>query len=445
MSVFPVGSAEIPTVSYKKQGSRRGPDQSGSALLGNYGKLSLQNRSKDPLFRKRFCLRIAQLLNNVRPLYQRLFESMPVGQTVGRLQKTEGMFAAQLFPVINCGVVRAGRPGTQPDIMVTESSAHWVGMKHCNNRWACPSCQAKVLFNMRRKLEALEVSARAKGLHSSMLTFTAPHHAGTDFELFAKQLYEARSMFYNDRAVQAFRERLGYRGLVQAVEIMAGGANGAHLHFHDLWFFDAPMDVALFKKTCLPVWERLLVKVGLLDPSDAAKVSAVRLRGLNVSEADASYLTKGSEKMAAFELTGSASKAGRSGESMPYMVLPSLQEKWADELFLRIVSTMRGRSLVKVDRKLATFLNLVDVDQPSEVTDEDQPGAVAPGAKLVGFHPTNHQLSFIRREDLWFELGDLAFLGATVNQLHQFLRDRGYRSKFETSLSSWRVLDAEGA
>lgn len=245
---------------------------------------------------------------------------------------------------VDCIRRRVGSGGVPVLYSADVEKAHFGNVLICGSVWTCPCCAAKI--SERRKQE---VSAAADthvladgGLYMVTLTFSHDRY---------DQLYELMGSLR--KALVWFRAHRDYKeamkaveniGLVRALEVTHGQANGWHPHLHEMHFLRGKLSarrLESWRSALFSVWKAACKKHGLAEPN--------RKRGVHIQQAEsaAEYLAKwGCEPAwgAASELTKAHTKNGRRKGRTPFDLLRSVAEgdKPAGELFKDYASAFYG-------------------------------------------------------------------------------------------------------
>lgn len=118
-----------------------------------------------------------------------------------------------------------------------------------------------------------------------------------------------------------FKDRLGYAGLIRALELTYG-ANGWHPHTHELWFVSADSSVEQEKGFIVERWLKCCIAAGLVEAGNAAQIAAFKLHAVDIKDrCDASdYFAENDEAShwgVDRELTKALSKAGKAAGLHP--------------------------------------------------------------------------------------------------------------------------------
>ncbi len=219
------------------------------------------------------------------------------------------------------------------------------GLEVCGSLYACPVCAPKIA-----EIRAVEIRNAVtqwvkEGGICLFITLTFPHYASDSMKSSITALKDALVRFRNNRAYRAIRANLGYTGLIRAVEVTWGEANGSHPHVHEIWFvrpvawfipelvgrnteqFTTGLLAALFdtylKPDLFKQWESAVVASGMRAPSyERGMVIKVAETEEQLLARIAEYLSKSGIEKPAWgvddELTKLHSKRGMPDRFTPF-------------------------------------------------------------------------------------------------------------------------------
>lgn len=238
---------------------------------------------------------------------------------------------------------------------VEHGKTFYSGLCTCGGVWVCPVCAAKI--QARRTIEVQDLfqwAYKVARKQIAMVTLTYPHALGDaladNLELHAEALRIFRA--FNGSKLKVFKTDIGLEGLVRALELTYG-ANGWHLHTHELWVMDyfeenKEREDYIFQ-FILDRWEHACKKVGLLTED---KIQAFRKNSVHIRfrAKDSEYVTKqngdndktwGADK----EIAQSNSKIGKSNGKAPFQILlESENSKKYRSLFIEYAFAMKGKA-----------------------------------------------------------------------------------------------------
>lgn len=235
-----------------------------------------------------------------------------------------------------------------------EQRARLNGVQTCGSVWICPVCSATVSELRRRELNALLHWGRESGYHPVMLTLTARHARDDDLGEQLNGMKKAKQRLARHRAYAELRPSLV--GHVTATELTGGGANGWHVHFHQILLLRADNEAdAIQKMEALRAPWLASLNAEKLTGTDAA----FQVQG---ATAAGNYVTKWG---AAEELALGGKKSGRAGRT-PFQLLAAFAdgEERAGMLFAEFARHFKGR------RQLVWSPGLKRLANIDEVTDE---------------------------------------------------------------------------
>lgn len=217
--------------------------------------------------------------------------------------------------------------------------AHYKKLQTCGSVWHCPVCAAKISERRRADLEAVTALHKAAGGGLALLTLTNSHSRADRLADLLQAQEQALRRFWADRASRRLFERLGVVGLVRAVEVTHGKANGWHPHYHILLFLDSPRSVAQLEAIRLDLaqrWQDCCRAAGLPLPD---LEHGADIRG---AEWAARYASKwGLEQ----EVTKGHVKKGRGDRATPWDLLRRalVGDQWAGALFQEFAQAFKGK------------------------------------------------------------------------------------------------------
>lgn len=208
----------------------------------------------------------------------------------------------------------------------TLKRAHFANLMVCGSVWTCPPCAAKV--GERRKQEVVEACnihvEVGGGLY--MVTLTFAHTRNDDVKALVKRLRDALTWLRKQTRYKKLMQYIDFVGLIRALEVTHGEANGWHPHVHELWLTKDKMTRAKLRTLqdqLFTLWHEACARAGLGLPN--------RKAGVNIIPAESAqeYITKfGREPKwgAGSELTKAHTKRGRKASRTPFDLLRSSAE-----------------------------------------------------------------------------------------------------------------------
>lgn len=245
----------------------------------------------------------------------------------------------------------------------------------CNNAIHCPHCAEKREAKTRDYLNnCVSPAAKAKRLSTGLFTITCRHSAATDpndlhaYKPLANAFYTALSHFHSN----AFRvfDALG-GGYITSVEAPMG-ANGLHIHAHDVLFFDASLPkaerykhIAALKKLAMAALKRagLQVSASCIDFKEDFDIGYIAKSGTNEIQATDNAETI-RRKRADYELTRKKTNHGHSNNREFVEYLADAKHDQAAEIeAVRHLLAMGGRDRWIVSRRLTKMLNIPSLSE----------------------------------------------------------------------------------
>jgi hypothetical protein len=234
----------------------------------------------------------------------------------------------------------------------------------CGSVWTCAVCAGKISAVRMGEVQAATERASVLRFGICMVTLTVRHGSGDAVKPMLEKMSKALKLMRNNRSTVALRKAWDFKGLIRALEVTYGEANGWHPHFHELHFFKGEMSrercveyqaaiASAWVKACetagLPAPDRAIgVDVKFVDPSSAADV------GLYTAKAFAAELTFGMKKQA---------RAGR------YSVW-ELLEAGRYSLFREYAEAFHGRRQLLWSPGLKALLAVPEVSDDEAAGDE---------------------------------------------------------------------------
>ena len=257
--------------------------------------------------------------------------------------------------------------------------AHYKRLQTCGSVWHCPVCAAKISERRRAELEAVTALHKAAGGGLALLTLTNSHSRADRLSDLLKAQEHALRRFWKDRASRVLFDSLGVVGLVRAVEVTHGKANGWHPHYHILLFLKAPHSDAQLKamrEKLAQRWIDCCKAAGLPLPD---MKHGADLRG---AEWAARYASKwGLES----EVTKGHIKKGRGDRATPWDLLRRALagDQWAGALFQEFAHAFKGKRQLFWSSGLKDRYPVEDVDD-SVLAAQVEDSAVMLGAFTAG-------------------------------------------------------------
>ena len=265
-----------------------------------------------------------------------------------------------------------------------DGNATWYsadGAGVCGSVWVCPVCSAVVGYRRGREIERVLDEVKAAGGGGLFLTLTVPHVASDELRKLLGVVADGWRRMVSGSPWLRFKDRIGLEGVVRAVEVTCGCANGWHAHLHVLIVLDHPPeheDIVAAHAFFRGRWSRWVVK--MLDGRVVHDRHGVDVRAVTGSTLS-DYLCKVEGGRASFELTRGDMKTARNGGNyQPFELLaladqaedPGLR-RWASERFHEYAWATKGR------RRLTWSRGLKQRYQADTETDEELAQAAVDG------------------------------------------------------------------
>lgn len=272
----------------------------------------------------------------------------------------------------------------------------------CGLFWICPVCAARISMERAREVREAIRRQEARGGSVLMVTSTVPHYVLQPLSLVLGRVSEARRIQGRQWAFKELKKEFHIEGTIRALEVTYG-ANGWHVHLHELLFVGPGYRVYRKKleSRLLSHWQEACLRAGISSPNK---------RGIQVDggEKTARYLNKWGFEM---ELTYSHVKKGHEGNLTPWDLLRQGKE----ELFREYAEAFTGKHQLTWSNGLRALLSM-----PKEKSDYEIASEVEEFEELLMQLP----------RAIWFRIvkGNLreAFLRAGVEEgkegLTRFLR-----------------------
>lgn len=285
-----------------------------------------------------------------------------------------------------------------PDIDAVEirrspdGKAHYTGLMTCGSVWACPVCARKI--SEKRRAELSDAVERARDTYLPvMVTYTSRHELKDTLpDLLSGTLSAYRGM-KSRRDWRAIREEFAIAGSVRALEV-THGANGWHVHNHELIFVDMKaigftahytplMFASDLREHITEVWTDALARYSMTASWDHGVDVTVKKGDI------ASYIAKfgrlpaekANEWTLAHEVAKAPVKSGRAGSRAPFDLLADYAEgdRQAGALFVEYVRAFSGKSQLTWSRGLRDLLGMgkAEGDQDLSSDTPDAPAVLA--------------------------------------------------------------------
>jgi len=272
--------------------------------------------------------------------------------------------------------------------------AHLKGVGRCGSFWVCPVCAAKISIGRRTELEEGMSKARALGWYPVFVTYTARHTRDDSLQDMKDKTRKAQRLLKSGRFWQENIKAHGLKGTITGIETTYGHANGWHVHYHAIMFFEQFVDIKHLEQKLFERWYTVLGRNGL----DCDREHGVIVLPANNA---ARYISKwGIEN----EIANQEHKDARDGHFTPFDLLREYAkgEKWAGARFQEFSKVFKGVSQLRWSKGLRDELEVGERATDQELVEEE----VSEKSVLVG-RLTWDQFKCILREGKPGVVGDL--------------------------------------
>lgn len=253
-------------------------------------------------------------------------------------------------------------------------AAFYGGLVTCGSVWACPICAAVVQERRRDEIAQAIDWAYQQGLQPVMITFTFPHQSWDSLPDLLEKQADAFRRLRRGSVWQRIKERMGYRGLIRALEL-THGENGWHPHTHELWLVSADVKADELRDVIVRRWADMCERAGLLtaDKRVAFMQHSVDVKGwCTASE----YLAKQDDARhwgADRELAKASTKAGRKTGKHPFGLLADAADgdTRAGHLYVEYAQAVKGRRQIFWSAGLKAEVGIEDIDD-EELAEESR-------------------------------------------------------------------------
>lgn len=349
-----------------------------------------------------------------------------------RLEKWELQSVARFLlskeRIRSCCLARIpGRDGVDVYHSPAFASAHYGGLVTCGSVWHCPVCAARIAERRRQLLTRALAAATEMGGRPLLVSYTFSHRRSDSLNASLGDFLAAQRSMTSTRPYKRLIDRYGIVGIVKALEVTWGAANGWHPHAHVIMFAPAEIDPAELEDGLYRAWSASAGRRGL---------TMTRRRGVKVQSTFgkvAEYVAKWGHEPARRlwgaedEMTKSHSKRAHRDDQVgsgysPFDLLRWLNdtgESQAAALFREYAATFKGRQQLTWSPGLAALLGVAD---DAAKSDEEVAGEVREDATLLATL-TPAEWRAVRHSNQRGELlevarsGDLSALRAFVARL----------------------------
>lgn len=244
-------------------------------------------------------------------------------------------------------------------------AAFYGGLVTCGSVWACPICAAVVQERRRDEIAQAIDWAYQQGLQPVMITFTFPHQAWDSLPDLLERQADAFRRLRRGSVWQRLKDRMGYRGLIRALEL-THGEHGWHPHTHELWLVSADVKADELRDVVVRRWADMCERAGLLtaDKRAAFMQHAVDVKGWCTAS---DYLAKQDDSKhwgADRELAKASTKAGRKTGKHPFGLLADAADgdTRAGHLYVEYAQAVKGRRQLFWSAGLKAEVGIEDID-----------------------------------------------------------------------------------
>jgi len=290
-----------------------------------------------------------------------------------------------------CGRVTVTNDG-RVGVRANGQSVGFAGLSTCGSVWSCPVCNSRIQAVRRLEVGVALASVQAMGGGAAFGAITIRHHAGQRLSGLLDGLSYGIARIARDKAVVALRERMGYLGRIQALEITTG-SHGWHPHRHPLPIFDRAVNedqlvdlhMAEFR-----AYRRGVEHRGFEAPSILANV----LSPVDLTTGDTlgEYFAKSEYSISgvSFEAASSSTKKGRNGSRTPWQLLDSVRTTGdADDLDLwnEYERSTRGKRALTFSRGLRDRLGLGQEASDEQIAEAEEGDVYDTGFYVTDWSP----------------------------------------------------------
>lgn len=275
---------------------------------------------------------------------------------------------------------------TGAEIGMHKSKEHgtcsYGGLQTCGSVWACPVCAAKITTRRRNETREAMQAHLDQGGRLYFITYTFPHTNAESLSQLKGQFSEALKAFRTSYQYKQFKKLVGYDGLIRALEVTFGFANGWHPHTHEVVFANNKVPFKMIKHMLFQPWKNACIKAGLPAPSFR--------RGIDVKGGDkaADYLNKYGN-----ELTMAHVKKARGDRYTPFDLLRAYlheNDKQFGAKFVEFAEAMKGA------RQLFWTKGLKAKFEIDDCTDEELAAKIEDDTQLLGKIPFDKWRAVVR-------------------------------------------------
>lgn len=259
-----------------------------------------------------------------------------------------------------------------------KSRAYYRNLVVCGRVWQCPVCASTITEKRRIELTA----ALAENTYSAaLLTFTLQHNAGDNLKGMLTALIEAHRALKSGRAWQDFKREFGWIGSITSLEV-THGANGWHVHKHELGLFNRPLDhdtVRAMENHVKRQWQERIRRQGYNADWKHGATAETTTTAIKDYVAKFGHEPVNTRWTVERELTKSPTKKGKRKGRTPLQLLSDYGEgdKKAGVLFREYHCAFKGRNQLVWSPGLRKLLGLgADKDDLELAAETDASGKV---------------------------------------------------------------------
>lgn len=250
---------------------------------------------------------------------------------------------------------------------------HYGGLQRCSSVWVCPVCAAKISERRRAELASAIEQHRASGGDVVLMTLTNSHGREDVLATLLASQAVALDSFRTWRAGRELFAAFGVIGMIRALEVTHGQANGWHPHYHFLLFVDRARSkaaMAAWRDQVAEFWRKCCASAGVPLPSNE--------RGVDVRDGTyaATYASKwGLES----EMTKAHVKRGRKSSRTPFDMLRALlagDDRTAGALFVQFAEAFKGKRQLVWSRGLKDRFRINGLSDEAIAESKDDPSDV---------------------------------------------------------------------
>lgn len=266
--------------------------------------------------------------------------------------------------VANCLRARiSNQKGVTLFYNIERERANFGNLQRCGSVWNCPVCSMTITEGRRLELSKALNSWTDSGGFAYLVTFTNSHHKGDNLaDLLEGQKRAFKKLWEKTKLVKKLND-LGYVGRIVATEV-THGFNGWHPHYHMIFFFDSPIDMADVKTFLAVDWQDACIKSKLKAPD--------LLHGVDVRGGDyaAKYVTKWGLE---YEVTKGHVKKGKNNSLTPFDLLRGCTENpQYKSLFKEFADVFKGRRQLVWSAGLKNLLGVKTVSDETLIAETEK-------------------------------------------------------------------------